>query len=1066
MCFVLLSFFLVIVALLVRGGVGFAIENPADTTIDYTLTGDPNCTNYGTIDAEDKDEEHGMYVEGKDNEGVSHYASNFGKVITRGWYAYGMYAESGAIATNENEGTITTLGDWAHSMVAEDGSTATNNGHIETEGWGSCGISAEHSSTAINNGRIETNGEWAEGMYAWDGSTATNNGSIITQGKEAHGMYVEKDSIATNNGHIETEGNDACGMLALDGSTATNNGSIITQGQNAYGMTNFSYGVMVASPEDNSGSATAVITNNGSISTYGNWAHGMYIRGGYFPIPLSTAINNGSIETNGLGSFGMMAGYGSTATNNGSIITQGQNAYGMTNFYLPMLRGTLPYGADNSYGVMVASPEDNSGSATAVITNNGSISTYGNWAHGVYIVGDYFPIFFYTNSDDNNEFVTKAVNNGDITTQGEVAFGMVALYDSTATNESVGTIATYGKEAYGMYAEYNSKINNFGNIITKGEKAYGMYARIPFPYDGYTPVPLSAAKVINSGTIATYGNWAHGMYIRGYYAQPPAPKSFDDDISDDTSTAINTGTITVTGEGADAVYVDNSTFTNSGTLDSLRGNAITSVNSTVTLEDGTKLPNSHNIVGDDDSTLNVNMAGDLAAVVKFGAFNKDGKGTMTLEKGSYAGATKNSAGTLRITPNTTFVTNTYTQMRDASLYIYFPESPNMDVALSVAGNAEFAGNVTIDYTNQPLPGKYKHIYVAGERSNDFDSVSFVNPGGIYKTFMPQWVPGNSWYYISLVDYAFSEQALGLVSAIEDWSLLRWIMANHLQDVASEIDNLEAGKKVYYAHFLANKTDRNPTGGSPLGYESDTRGLSFGFDEKVDDKTIWGMYVGYTEKDIDFTDVLPACADWEEQDSWHIGAYISKRFDKWIISDTLTYRSTDHDSFRRQKDGNARASFDSWAVTNDIRAGYVVKEIGENSRWEIVPEVGLNVGYFNRDGYRETNGYTYGDYDTTVTEGVIGVRFKGEFISKDGSRFSPFLRLSYVNVLSGDDVTIDQSWYGVKSWYTEKLDDDYFVADLGMTLYTAGNFDMSLNYNGRFGDDSYSHGGWLRLEWKQ
>ena len=94
-----------------------------------------------------------------------------------------------------------------------------------------------------------------------------------------------------------------------------------------------------------------------------------------------------------------------------------------------------------------------------------------------------------------------------------------------------------------------------------------------------------------------------------------------------------------------------------------------------------------------------------------------------------------------------------------------------------------------------------------------------------------------------------------------------------------------------------------------------------------------------------------------------------------------------------------------------------------------------------------------------------MRFKGEFISKDGSRFSPYLRLSYVNVLSEDDVTIDQSWYGNKSWFIEKLD-DYFAADLGMTLYTAGNFDMSLNYNGRFGDDSESHGGWLRLEWKQ
>ncbi|MEG3066332.1 hypothetical protein [Acetomicrobium sp.] len=90
--------------------------------------------------------------------------------------------------------------------------------------------------------------------------------------------------------------------------------------------------------------------------------------------------------------------------------------------------------------------------------------------------------------------------------------------------------------------------------------------------------------------------------------------------------------------------------------------------------------------------------------------------------------------------------------------------------------------------------------------------------------MPQWVPGNSFYYTSIVSYAFSEQALGLVSAIEDWSLLRWIMANHLQDVVGEMDNLEAGRKVYYAHFLSSKTDRDPSGGSPLGWPNRTPGV--------------------------------------------------------------------------------------------------------------------------------------------------------------------------------------------------------------------------------------------------
>ena len=73
-----------------------------------------------------------------------------------------------------------------------------------------------------------------------------------------------------------------------------------------------------------------------------------------------------------------------------------------------------------------------------------------------------------------------------------------------------------------------------------------------------------------------------------------------------------------------------------------------------------------------------------------------------------------------------------------------------------------------------------------------------------------------------------------------------------------------------------------------------------------------------------TDVVPASSDWEEQDSWHIGAYICKRYDKWIISDTLTYRTTDQ-QLQKAKDGDARASFDSWAITNDIRAGYESKK---------------------------------------------------------------------------------------------------------------------------------------------
>jgi uncharacterized protein with beta-barrel porin domain len=58
--------------------------------------------------------------------------------------------------------------------------------------------------------------------------------------------------------------------------------------------------------------------------------------------------------------------------------------------------------------------------------------------------------------------------------------------------------------------------------------------------------------------------------------------------------------------------------------------------------------------------------------------------------------------------------------------------------------------------------------------------------------------------------------------------------------------------------------------------------------------------------------------------------------------------------------------------------------------------------------------------------------------------------------------VAQGWGGDWHTYTEVLDDDTFVVDLGVSLYTAGDTEISLNYNGRFGDNSDSHGAWLRF----
>jgi outer membrane autotransporter protein len=434
---------------------------------------------------------------------------------------------------------------------------------------------------------------------------------------------------------------------------------------------------------------------------------------------------------------------------------------------------------------------------------------------------------------------------------------------------------------------------------------------------------------------------------------------------------------------------------------------------------------------------------------------------MLLEEGSYAGDTYNQAGTLAIDQGTQFETETYTQSADAMLYMYADET----TPLLVSGDAAVDGGITIDLAAAPLPGVYTYID-AGAHTGEFASVAFENTDPPWwDPYTPQWMPeGGRDYYRGMVGYSFSEAALGLVAAVEDWSLLRWVMSNHLQDVADRQTDLEPGETVVHGQLLASRTERDPAT-SPAGFDADTKGISFGFDRKVDAETTWGLYAGYTEREIDITNVPPAANDWEQQDTWHIGGYISKRWGNWILSDTLTYRSTDHESYRRQVGDDARGNFDSWSVTNDIRAGYVASEIGEGSDWEVIPEVGVNIGHLNRDGYTESNGFTYGDFDTTVVEGLLGVRMKGRYDSDGGTRFVPQLRLAWVKILSGDDITIDRSWDGDRKWYTEELGDDYFLADLGVTIYNVNNLDISLNYSGRFGDHSSSHGGWLRFEWE-
>ena len=898
-----------------------------------------------------------------------------------------------------------------------------------------------------NEATITTNAQ--PGMVAdGAGSVAHNNANVVTTGDGAFGMYALNTGTVLNHagGLVRTNGEGSHGMVADGtGSTATNEfgAEVRTTGPGSFGML---------------ATGGSVATNLGRVVTTSDDSHGMYAFGGSTIYNTNAGDNRGVVRTEGAGSHGMVAdGSGSTAhVNSSNVVTNGDNSFGMY-----ALNGGLVY---NHFGGLVRT--NGTGSHGMVADGAGSRATNEGDAD-VLTTGDGSFGMFATNG-------SEAENLGRVVTRGDGSHGMYAFGGSTVNNNGSGAVRTEGAWSHGMVANVGSYAYNDGSIITHGGNAYGMAAVglssadnygdiVTGGSDSYGMLAWDSSEALNAGSITTTGDNAWGMLLI------------------EGSTGTNNGTITTTGIDSHAVRLDDSDFINTGTLDSAQGFAVAaSNNSNVTLLDDTVLAGSR-VLADLDgtydgrdslsgtSTLTVDMDADIDAVVAgFGEFTKRGDGTMLIEAGSWAGDTRHEAGMLKIEGMTQFVTETYDQEEGARLYLYanpFSATDPDAIPLWVSGDAWMDGSMRADMTSATGVGFYNFIratYYEGEPVTTFEN---LDP--LFLAYGPAWVDGwdNDYHYRTLLGYSFSEAALGLVAAVDDWNMLRWIMGNHLQDVAESMKEMEVGEKKIHAHALGGTTSRDPADSASAGFDSTQKGISVGFDKKSNDNTVWGLYAGYTEKDIDFTGLPMVGSDWESQDTWHIGGYISKKWDRWIFSNTLTFRSTDHKTFRVQMGGDATASFDSWAITNDLRLGYVAKEIGEGSNWQVIPEVGLNVGYFDRGGYTEKNGFTYGDFDTTVVESVLGVRFRGEYERANGSKFVPQARLAWVHVLSGGDITIDQSWGGTTHWFTEYLDDDYFVADLGLSLYNMNDMDISLNYGGRFSDNSTTHGGWLRLEWR-
>ena len=877
-------------------------------------------------------------------------------------------------------------------------------------------------SECVNYGTIWNTNVGVHGIKGESAGLVNEAGARVhIGGKSAYGMWGQGASMLENRGIMEVAISGSHAILAETGSSAVNEGIVKTYGPGAAGMRvtgnstalntcsittwgNLSFGMEAYSNESTS-------ENGGEITTHGRGADG--IRAHYQSLALNS--DSGTIQALGDNSAGLSALFGSNAENFGTVLTGGKDS--------PALKAAFASEVLNSGSVETSGKRSKGISASqgSSALSSGTIRTVSEEAHGMDVRQN-----------------SQGLNKGEITSLGESAHGLFAWGNSVVTNNADAIIETYGPIAHGLFATKTSTAENYGYICTYGDGSSGMVLS-----DGSTGH--------NSGILKTAGANSYGMLVTTL------------------SAGGNSGEITTAGPGGDAVRVDKGDFTNSGLLASSGGNAVTAKNnSTVVLLDGTVLPYSRTIEGDASSRLVMDMKSDLEAEVKgFGSLTKSGTGALTLEGTSTAGDVVHNQGGLAIGSKGHLAADNYTQSGEASLYIKAAGSvaDPVSIPLSVEGTATFDGQLLIDVSELSAPGPFSFIR-AGETRGDFSKVSYLNENqhGIYDFYEPQWLEGGSRHLTGMAGYSFSEQALALVAAIDGWAFWRRNIENHLRDVIAGPMEPKEDRTSFHARFLTNDSRRDPKGQSPAGFEADTRGLGFGFDKKIDDRTIRGLFAGYTEQDIRFPNLRETAADREDQKTWHLGGYYGKRMGSWFLSSTLTGHFTSHESFRRQAGENAAGDFSSWAVTGGFRASRVPKKRNMDKGWTLVPEAGFNYGYLYRSGYSEPGGFTYGDFHTTVFEVVTGVRLSGEFNLETGTRVVPRLGFAWVHNLSGSKVIMDRSWHGDTRWYTEELEEDCFDVDLTLSCYNPNGFNIFVSYYGRYGDVTDSHGGRLELEW--
>ena len=352
---------------------------------------------------------------------------------------HALYAKGNAVVTGDaTNGSLqfTTNGNSHSALFAADnanvkltGAQFTANGNsVFNTGTGyldvAAGVTVTTGATVnLTGGVLSSTGSATLGAHANGGTLILDNVAVSTSGNSVSNFgaigvdAVQGGQITMTGGSINTSGDLAMAIRAASGSNIDVTGVQVTAtGQNsggAFAQSGASVNLnQVTMQIDNQRSIglSATGTNSKITGTYVaiTTTGPLYSHGAYVSTDSQIALIGGSIETQGVWSYGVWADNGVTSLNGTTVTTSGANAYGLSaenGGTIETTGGSITTSGQNAHALYL-----NSGTFNAT---SSSFSANGTQSSALYVIGT-------DNTVTLNDTELTSISSAAITTDGDI----------------------------------------------------------------------------------------------------------------------------------------------------------------------------------------------------------------------------------------------------------------------------------------------------------------------------------------------------------------------------------------------------------------------------------------------------------------------------------------------------------------------------------------------------------------------------------------------------------------------------------------------------------------------